>query len=93
MAGMLPLLKSFPETLEVVIEISPRRLATLGKSAGEVLQMFEMTGFNAYELENDYSDASYLSSLSGKRPTRLKKSIEEGAPVDLVFSKKDLDVL
>jgi FkbM family methyltransferase len=93
MAGVLPLLKSFPETLEVVIEISPRRLETLGKSAEEILRMFEMTGFNAYELENDYSDASYLSSLSGKRPTRLRESIEQRAAVDLVFSKKDRDVL
>jgi FkbM family methyltransferase len=93
MTGLLPLLKSFPQTLEVVIEINPRRLATLGKNAGEILQMFDSTGFNAYELENDYSDASYLSSLSGKRPTRLKHSIDERAAVDLVFSKKDLDVL
>ena len=92
-AGMLPLLQSFPETLEVVIEISPRRLATLGKSADEILQMFGMAGFNAYELDNDYSDASYLRNRSGKRPTRLKKPIGEGAPVDLVFSRKDLDVL
>ncbi len=85
MVGMLPLLKSFPQTLEVVIEISPRRLATLGKSAGEILQMFESTGFNAYELENDYSDASYLPSLSEKRPTRLKHPIDERAAL-ILFS-------
>jgi FkbM family methyltransferase len=91
--GMLPLLKSFPETLEVVIEINPSRLRTLGKSAGEVLQMFEVAGFNAYELENDYSDAAYLSSLGKKRPTRLNNSVEDRSAVDLVFSRKDLDVL
>jgi FkbM family methyltransferase len=92
-SGMPQVLDSCPESLEFVIEISPKRLAALGKSAGEILQVFEMAGFNAYELVNDYSDAAYLPPQSEKRPTRLTRSIEERPVIDLVFSKRNLDTI
>ncbi len=92
-AGMPQVLASSPDSLEFVIEINPKHLATLGRSARDILQTFETAGFHAYELLNDYSDAGYLPPRVEKRPTKLTKSIEGRPVVDLVFSKKSVEVL
>jgi FkbM family methyltransferase len=42
---------------EFVIELSPERLATLGRKAADVLTMFREAGFHAYSIVNEYSSS------------------------------------
>lgn len=87
--GLQSIFEKFPDDAEIVVEITP---ATLGETRMvSIFDMFKAAGFNPYVLENNYSDAYYMSSRKKSHPTRLKSMpIEQ---TDVVFSKTDADRL
>lgn len=89
--GLYPLLKSCRNDLEIIVEISPNRLAEQRKRPEDIVSAFENFGFHAYSLNNDYSPLSYLSSQSIKRPVRIKEPIQH--QTDVVFSRQDSQFL
>lgn len=74
---------------EIVVEMTPEWLSSIGESAERLIAAFEELGFTAYELSGALSGAAYLS---GRRPLirRLKKGFDKQADVVLT-RRKDLD--
>jgi len=89
--GMAPVLSSCREDLEIVIEVSPERLASQGRTVAEILRVFEDAGFHAYTLANDTAPLAYLPPIRVERPIRMREPSSE--QTDLVFSRKDQDAL
>ncbi|MDO3379736.1 FkbM family methyltransferase [Geoalkalibacter halelectricus] len=87
--GMRDLLKACPR-MEVVVEINPGRLKSLGKSLEEIFEMFEREGFQAYVVHNDYSAESCLTSRKLLMPKPLNK---EGfsRQTDVIFTREILE--
>jgi FkbM family methyltransferase len=83
--GLAPLLHCGRPDLEVVVEVSPQRLAHHGKRSEDLLKVFQEAGFQAYRLENDYSAASYLAPQIEKVPERIENPIEQ--ETDILFSR------
>jgi FkbM family methyltransferase len=87
-SGLLPILDRTRGDLELCVEVSPERLALQGRSAAEVLEMFERFGFHPYSLENDYTASSYLRRRAPRaRPVRLREAPAQ--EIDVVFSRID----
>ncbi|MGK5638005.1 FkbM family methyltransferase [Streptomyces sp. URMC 126] len=77
---------------EIVVEISPDRLAAGGRTADDVLAPFLHHGLRPYSLVNSYMPEDYPVML--RRPTapvRIRKPIT--AQTDVVLSPVDADVL
>jgi FkbM family methyltransferase len=89
--GLSPALKKLPENAELVIEISPERLALQNKTADDIFQILKHEGFYPYILENDYSGYSYLFFKEAIRPTRLRDTLTKDA--DVIFSHIDAEYL
>jgi FkbM family methyltransferase len=89
--GLMPLLPALPPAAEIVMEVSPERLAPQGRSAQALIEAFAGHGFHAYVLRNDYSASDYLPPYPVHRPTRLAGPLLEQS--DIVFSRRDAEVL
>lgn len=87
-SGMRSLLRASNADLEIVIEISPARVATYNKCAQDILDVFSEFGFFAYRLDNDYSAAHYLAPLDDRRPSRISPPIV--TQTDVIFSRRDV---
>jgi FkbM family methyltransferase len=83
--GLRPLLASAPDDLEIVMEVSPLRLAQQGRSVESVLEIFRDAGFCTYRLHNDYTADIYLDARLMRLPERFDGGLSE--PTDVVFSK------
>lgn len=89
--SLTPILKYFSKDLEIVVEISPSRLAEQGFSVDLLMEIFEGEGFIPYELKNDYSTKSYVSYISTKNwiyPVKISGPIT--SQIDVIFSRKNL---
>ncbi|GAA3225146.1 FkbM family methyltransferase [Nonomuraea helvata] len=90
--GLTPLLDRLRPDAELIIEVTPRRLAKLGHSINDILQPLLAHGFHLYRLANDYTASSYPAALRRPAvPTRWHQPILEMS--DLVFSRIDADSL
>jgi FkbM family methyltransferase len=89
--GMAPLLSKCREDLEVVIEVSPERLASQSQSVDEIVGLFADAGFHAYALANDTDPLAYLPPIRLERPVRIREATRE--QIDIVFSRKDQESL
>jgi FkbM family methyltransferase len=78
---------SLSSELEIAVEIWPIKLGLYGVTFENLLEQFQAAGFNAYILENRYSDEDYLESAKYCPPRRLLHIPTE--MVDLVFSRID----
>ncbi|MGH3766590.1 MAG: FkbM family methyltransferase [Pseudonocardiaceae bacterium] len=91
-AGLTPLLNQLRPEAELVIEVTPGRLAKLGRSVDDLLDPLFAHGFHLYRLTNDYSAASYPAALRRPAvPLRWRRQVTEMS--DLVFSRIDADKL
>jgi FkbM family methyltransferase len=88
--GMRPILASCRDDLEVVMEVSPKRLAAAGHSAQDLLGLFAAHGFHAYALDNSYEPASYVPPVAPRRPVRIDAVSDQ---TDVVFSRLDCRAL
>lgn len=87
-AGMAGLLADARPELELVIEVSPERLARQGRQAEELLAPFLAAGFRPYRLDNDYAAQSYLAPpRAGTNGLRALELPIEGA-CDVVLSRQ-----
>ena len=86
-AGLAPCLARTRHDLEILVEVSPARLAVFGRDANDVIATFSDAGFHPYTIANDYSSLRYLPPLRFDRPKRLRGSI--ASQTDMVFSRTD----
>jgi FkbM family methyltransferase len=86
--GMRPLLSACREDLEIVIEVSPDRLAEQGHSVAEIFELFLNHGFRAYRIENDYEMISYVPPVANKPIVRIAHT-DVTEQMDIVFSRVD----
>jgi FkbM family methyltransferase len=89
--GMTDLLRRGRTDLEIVMEVSPSGLDSLGKTPADLLAIFAAAGFNPYVLDNLTSGRACLSPGPVARPTRLRTPIT--SQTDLILSRIDADVL
>jgi len=87
--GMRGLLAAADERVEIVIEISPRRLRTMNRNSQDIVDIFSEFGFYPYSLETEYT--APVTPPAGSRPIRIRAPIED--KTDVVFSKIDADLL
>src|SRR5690606_17098902 len=82
--GMAPLFDRLRSDAEIVMEVTPERMAQLGDSADELMAIMQKHGFHAYRLPNDYAPESYPRALRHPViPVRWRGAIEGEA--ELVF--------
>jgi len=90
-SGLRAMLEATQHDLEIVVEISPQRLAEIGKDARDIIGYFVDAGFYPYTLENDYSPSSYLKRYAVSRPRRLRTDLLY--MTDVIFSRRDVVTL
>lgn len=90
-AGLVPLLDESRPDLEVIVEVSPQRLAKQRRSPEDLVGLFADAGFHAYRLVNYYHAEGYIQRGRPQPPTKLVDPIER--ETDLVFSRLDEEVL
>lgn len=90
--GLETALAKLPDTVELAIEIAPRKLRLQQRSPADIFRMLGAAGFHAYHLDNSYDSFSYLIP---KRASRLPRLAEPQATktFDVVFSKVDAEWL
>ncbi|MGW3488369.1 FkbM family methyltransferase [Streptomyces sp. NPDC001054] len=91
--GLAPLLGQLRSDAEVTVEVTPSRMAELGDSAAELLDIMAAGGFHPYRLPNDYSPGSYPAAIRSPLPPLRRLRGEVTGESDLVFSRVDADVL
>jgi len=91
-AGMSELMKNGREDLEIVLEVNPDSLRLEGHSCQDLYALFRKFGFHLYHIENLYGDLSRISLNRLLRPRRIEQ-IPEGEQSDVIFSRRDVDVL
>jgi FkbM family methyltransferase len=91
--GLAPLLGKLRPDAEVTVEVTPERMAQLGDSVGELLEIMRGHGFHVYRLANSYDPRSYPAAVRGASavPVRWRGDIDEES--DLVFSRVDAETL
>jgi hypothetical protein len=86
--GLRELLPRARPDLEILIEISPERLAKQKRRPEDILAVLAEAGFRPYLLENDYSATSMLS---GARPPLLQPLDQPlRGQADILFSRRSL---
>jgi FkbM family methyltransferase len=90
--GMRPLLSSCRDDMEIVIEVSPDRLAEQGRSVAEIFDLFASYGFHSYALENEYDMISYVPPLKRAPIVRVDHT-QLVKQTDIVFSRLETAVL
>jgi FkbM family methyltransferase len=91
-SGMTELMKRGREDLEIVVELDPQSLRLDSHSCQDVSTLFRRFGFHPYQIENVYGDLFYTSSIAPARPRRIDR-IPEGEQSDIIFSRRDVEVL
>jgi len=89
--GLLSLLESGRDDLELIVELHPQYLTGPGKSAEELVALVRTAGFRAYRLKNDYWPFSISNEPRGSGLPSLDTPIE-GETV-IVFSRRDAGAL
>jgi FkbM family methyltransferase len=85
--GLRDAIKRTRSDAEFVVEISPKRLSSIGQRPQDVIETFAEAGFNAYSILNSYSPSYYLSQPPYDPPRRLAGEITR--EVDIIFSRRD----
>lgn len=88
--GMRSLLSMLRPDVEILMEVAPERIASLGHSAEDLLDVFRSRGFNTYALENRYDSFSYIPPLPDKAAMRIHRL---DGQTDVVFSRVDAQAL
>lgn len=91
-SGMSDLLERGGNDLEIVVEVNPDSVRLDGQSCQDFLALFRKFGFHPYQIENIYGDLSNACLSSVSRPRRIER-IPEGKQSDVIFSRRDVDVL
>ncbi|WP_327269030.1 FkbM family methyltransferase [Streptomyces sp. NBC_01218] len=87
--GLLPALALLRPDAELAIEVTPERLAKLGETAQELLDVLAAHGFHPYRLPNDYEAASYPQAVRERGPAPLRWEGPVEGETQFVFSRTD----
>jgi FkbM family methyltransferase len=88
---LLKLAPALRNDVEVVVELSPDSLPTVGGSPTEIVETFENAGFHAYDLQNSYDINGYFQRRPPVPPRRIRNPVVR--QIDVVFSRKEQEVL
>jgi FkbM family methyltransferase len=87
--GLLPVLASCRQDLEVVLEVNGMD-APDGEETSDIVRQFSAYGFHAYEIANGEKHAPYLKAVrSPQRPRRIDGDSWDDHEAELIFSKID----
>jgi len=86
-AGLLPCLNLTRPDMELVLEINPHDLVTLGRRAENLIARLTDAGFCAYTIKNEYPSRRYVPPLRLARPQRLNGPVTQ--LTDMIFSRRD----
>jgi FkbM family methyltransferase len=86
--GMTEILENCREDLEVMVEVTPKLLASEHHTADELLALFTRHGFQPYILENDYSPTAYFAPSAPTSPRRITSMPAGCEQADVIFSRK-----
>lgn len=89
--GIKSTLSEMPPSLEWIIEMHPAQLKTIGRSAEDIVALFEAAGYHAYHLQSYTLPVDCIDRVQSVRPARLKRLIDE--EMSVVFSRIDADWL
>lgn len=89
--GITELLQCGRQDLEIALEVTPESRPS-GQSCADICHIFEKFGFHPYQIENVYGNLAF-SSLCPVSPPRRVREIPEDKQSDIVFSRRDVDVL
>jgi FkbM family methyltransferase len=73
--------------VELVIEITPSRLASQGRTAADITGPLLAAGFHPYRINNGYHPRDYLNRRPRPAPLRWDEPIAEQS--DMIFSRTD----
>jgi FkbM family methyltransferase len=86
--GMTELLQECREDLEVMVEVTPKLLASEQHTGEELLELFAHHGFRPYILENDYSPLAYCAPSVPCSPQRITNLPADCEQADIIFSRR-----
>jgi hypothetical protein len=90
--GLAPVLGRLRSDAELVIEVTPRLLASQGMAVSDVVRPLEAQGFKVYELANHFTPRDYPAALHDPGvPARWSRVVRERS--ELVFSRVDAERL
>ncbi|MGW2225619.1 FkbM family methyltransferase [Streptomyces formicae] len=90
--GMKALLEKLRPDAEIAVEVTPDRMAQLGDSVDELLDIMRDHGFHTYRLDNDYGPEGYPRAMRRpSAPVRWRGPVV--GETDLVFSRVDAETL
>jgi FkbM family methyltransferase len=81
--GLYPLLSSFPDDTQIIVEISPKVSEFQQK---EMFDTFKQHGFMTYKITNIYMPDYYINFHTPEAPELLKELPQD--QVDVIFSRK-----
>jgi FkbM family methyltransferase len=86
--GMVELLESCREDLEIMVEVTPKLLAAEQHTSDELFELFGRYGFRPYILENDYSPLTYCAPSVPRSPRRITSMPADCEQADIIFSRR-----
>ena len=90
--GMSCLIERGRQDLEIAVEVNPDSLHLQGLSCEDFHAFFRKFGFHVYQIENLYGDLSDISLRPPAPPRRIER-IPENEQSDIIFSRRNGDVL
>jgi FkbM family methyltransferase len=89
--GLVGLLPSMRDEVELIVEVNPELLFLQGRSADQIVSSLKAYGFHVYRLANDYRASSHVRWRRPVPAKRWRQPITEES--DLVFSRVDTQSL
>ena len=84
--GLAPLLRRLPQSVEIIMEISPDLMPDAEHAREEIFATMQHQGFSAFVFDNDYGVDTYLHHELRKRPVALTDSRLK-SQADVLFSR------
>lgn len=86
--GLAPRFADLPHDGAIIMEVSPQRLESVGRTAKDLLELLASWGYIAYLVPNEYNPSFYVHGAA-QRPRRLAGAEEIDTMVDIVFVRGD----
>jgi FkbM family methyltransferase len=86
--GLHTRIDELPRDAAILLEVSPSRLASVGRSASEVFSLLKSWGFDAFIVPNKYHPSFYVTP-EAHYPRRLWPTEQIDTMVDVAFARGD----
>lgn len=91
--GMWDTISECRPDMEVVLELAQEGLQAEGKTCDDVVELFRRFGFRPYILDNDYRPDAYIHQRRSRPRLVERVALDETHLADVVFSRRQADVL